>query len=41
MVNSLQAQLLKSGLVDEKKLKQAQRAKKKSARWNFRRSATS
>tara|TARA_R110000850_G_scaffold109383_3_gene222296 strand:- start:1864 stop:2394 length:531 start_codon:yes stop_codon:yes gene_type:complete len=32
MVNSLQAQLLKSGLVDEKKLKQAQRAKKKSAR---------
>ncbi|GGC96642.1 DUF2058 domain-containing protein [Halopseudomonas salina] len=32
MVNSLQAQLLKSGLVDEKKLKQAQRAKKKSAK---------
>lgn len=32
MVNSLQAQLLKSGLVDEKKLKQAQRAKKKTAR---------
>lgn len=32
MVNSLQAQLLKAGLVDEKKLKQAQRAKKKEAR---------
>ncbi|SDU07802.1 DUF2058 domain-containing protein [Halopseudomonas salegens] len=32
MVNSLQAQLLKSGLVDEKKLKQAQRAKKKAAK---------
>ena len=32
MVNSLQAQLLKAGLVDEKKLKQAQRAKKKDAR---------
>ncbi|GAA6130283.1 DUF2058 domain-containing protein [Halopseudomonas sabulinigri] len=32
MVNSLQAQLLKAGLVDEKKLKQAQRAKKKAAK---------
>ena len=32
MVNSLQAQLLKAGLVDEKKLKQAQRAKKKEAK---------
>lgn len=32
MVNSLQAQLLKAGLVDEKKLKQAQRAKKKQAK---------
>ena len=32
MVNSLQAQLLKTGLVDEKKLKQAQRAKKKAAK---------
>ena len=32
MVNSLQAQLLKSGLVDEKKLKQAQRSKKKAAK---------
>ncbi|TVP90151.1 MAG: DUF2058 domain-containing protein [Pseudomonadaceae bacterium] len=32
MVNSLQAQLLKSGLVNEKKLKQAQREKKKAAK---------
>ncbi|CEA06363.1 nucleoprotein/polynucleotide-associated enzyme [Pseudomonas saudimassiliensis] len=32
MVNSLQAQLLKAGLVDEKKLKQAQRAKKKAVK---------
>ena len=32
MVNSLQAQLLKAGLVDEKKIKQAQRAKKKAAK---------
>ena len=32
MVNALQAQLLKAGLVDEKKLKQAQRAKKKAAK---------
>ena len=31
MINSLQAQLLKAGLVDEKKIKQAQRAKKKAA----------
>src|SRR5690554_3457469 len=30
MINSLQAQLLKAGLVDEKELKQAQRAKKKA-----------
>ena len=32
MINSLQAQLLKAGLVDEKKIKQAQRAKKKAAK---------
>ncbi|AQZ96067.1 DUF2058 domain-containing protein [Halopseudomonas phragmitis] len=32
MINSLQAQLLKAGLVDEKKLKQAQRSKKKQAK---------
>ena len=32
MLNSLQAQLLKAGLVDEKKIKQAQRAKKKAAK---------
>lgn len=32
MINSLQAQLLKAGLVDEKKIKQAQRAKKKTAK---------
>ncbi|SFM37387.1 DUF2058 domain-containing protein [Halopseudomonas yangmingensis] len=32
MMNSLQAQLLKAGLVDEKKIKQAQRSKKKTAK---------
>lgn len=32
MINSLQAQLLKAGLVDEKKIKQAHRAKKKAAK---------
>lgn len=32
MINSLQAQLLKAGLVDDKKLKQAQRAKKKAVK---------
>lgn len=32
MVNALQAQLLKAGLVDEKKVKQAQRAKRKAAK---------
>src|SRR5690554_2246226 len=32
MLNTLQAQLLNAGLVDKKKIKQAQRAKKKAAK---------